>query len=509
MVGGRRTGLILAGLAGCGLAFVAAQPYPGVTVDSGEYLATADGVVSGHGLSMPYVGYDEAFRVPGPGERISLTQFPPGYPLLLAGLHGLGVGLLDAARLLGVACYFLMICIAGYLVWRHAWRAWTVAVSVGLLLAPDVLTIHAMAWSEPPALLLMLVALMFTFSHLKSGTGRDLVWAGIAGAAATMFRFAGIAAPLGTALALVFSNGFQRGKVPKALMFLTAALTPLAAWFIRNAVVAGQVSDKSPAWHPPGARHLAQGARTVGGWVTPGRAPALLAGIILVAAFILWLSTRGVPRPTNIPGLCFVYGAAYAAFVLATRIFLDQNIALDTRILVPLQVFAVVGLCSLLPRMKPLWIGVLCLIALTTVIRGILTSIPFSESAVAGYTNDQWRSSETLRFVGSLPESTAIITNAPDPLWVWQERTPFLLPPLSNLYTGEENVRYPEQLRALRRATACRVGVVVFFDRPTRKGIRHVPPEAVAGLGLTHRQRFEDGDVYDVDEPPCRTEPPP
>jgi hypothetical protein len=508
MVGGRRTALILAGLVGCGLAFLAAEPYPGVTVDSGEYLATADGVVSGHGLSMPYVGYDEAFRVPGPGERIPLTQFPPGYPLLLAGFHGLGLGLLDAARLLGVVCYLLTICIAGYLVWRHTRRAWTVAVSVGLLLAPDVLTIHAMAWSEPPALLLMIVALMFTLRHLSSGTRRDLVWAGVAGAAATMFRFAGIAAPLGTAIALVFSNGFQRSKVPKALVFLTGALTPLAAWFIRNAIVAGQVSDKSPAWHPPGARHLAQGARTVGGWVTPGRTPALIAGIILVAGFILWLSSRAAPRPTDIPGLCFVYGAAYAVFVLATRFLLDQNIALDTRILVPLQVFAVVGLCSLLPRMKALWIGVICLIALTSIVRGILTSIPFSESAVAGYTNDQWRSSETLRFVESLPESTAIITNAPDPLWVWQERTPFLLPPLSNLYTGQENVVYPEQLRAVRRATACRVGVVVFFDRPTRKGIRHVAPEAVAGLGLTHRQRLEDGDVYDVDEPPCRTEPP-
>jgi hypothetical protein len=165
--------------------------------------------------------------------------------------------------------------------------AWTVAVSVGLLLAPDVLTIHAMAWSEPPALLLMLVALMFTLRHLNSGTRRDLVWAGIAGAAATMFRFAGIAASLGTALALLFSNGFQKSKVPNVLMFLTGALTPPAAWFIRNAVVAGQVSDKSPAWHPPGARHLAQGARTVGGWVTPGRTSALLAGIILVAALIL------------------------------------------------------------------------------------------------------------------------------------------------------------------------------------------------------------------------------
>jgi hypothetical protein len=60
------------------LAFVAAQPYPGVTVDSGEYLATADGVASGHGLSMQYVGYDEAFRVLKAGERIPLTQFPPG-----------------------------------------------------------------------------------------------------------------------------------------------------------------------------------------------------------------------------------------------------------------------------------------------------------------------------------------------------------------------------------------------------------------------------------------------
>lgn len=50
-------------LAAAALAAVASHPYPGATVDSGEYLAVAEGLVEGHGLTMRYVNYDEAFRV--------------------------------------------------------------------------------------------------------------------------------------------------------------------------------------------------------------------------------------------------------------------------------------------------------------------------------------------------------------------------------------------------------------------------------------------------------------
>ena len=110
-----------AGLGGSvlALAFLAAQPYPGVTVDSGEYLAVADGLVNGHGYTMPYVGYDEAFRVLEDGERVPMTQFPPLYPTLLAMFNASGLSLLGAARAIGGLAYAGTVLAACLAVWGY------------------------------------------------------------------------------------------------------------------------------------------------------------------------------------------------------------------------------------------------------------------------------------------------------------------------------------------------------------------------------------------------------
>ena len=55
--------IVLAPAAAAAIALYASDPYAGVTVDSGEYLAVAEGLADGHGLTMPYVNYDEPFRV--------------------------------------------------------------------------------------------------------------------------------------------------------------------------------------------------------------------------------------------------------------------------------------------------------------------------------------------------------------------------------------------------------------------------------------------------------------
>lgn len=88
------------------IVFVAATPYPGVTVDSGEYLAVADGIARGHGFTMPYVSYDEPFTVLDQGERIPMAQFPPLYPAAIAAvMRATRLALLDAARLLNASVF--------------------------------------------------------------------------------------------------------------------------------------------------------------------------------------------------------------------------------------------------------------------------------------------------------------------------------------------------------------------------------------------------------------------
>ncbi|MGH2808977.1 MAG: hypothetical protein ACRDKT_17065, partial [Actinomycetota bacterium] len=138
--------------------------------------------------------------------------------------------------------------------------------------------------------------------------------------------------------------------------------------------------------------------------------------------------------------------------------------------------------------------------------RGVHTAVTFPSLSVTGYTGEQWLSSETLDFVGGLSHDVVVITNTPDPLWLWHDRTSLFIPPRSNLYSGEANANYSAQLDELRAETECRQGVVVFFNRPNRKPPRAIDPLIVYELGLTKTNEFTDGEIYDVDEPACDAE---
>src|SRR5689334_9325757 len=73
------------GAVALGTVLLATRQGPGTTVDSGEYVAVADGLRHGHGLTMPYVGYDEPYpEVVVPAARVDLTVFPPLFPIAIA-----------------------------------------------------------------------------------------------------------------------------------------------------------------------------------------------------------------------------------------------------------------------------------------------------------------------------------------------------------------------------------------------------------------------------------------
>lgn len=264
-------------------------------------------------------------------------------------------------------------------------------------------------------------------------------------------------------------------------------------------------SEKTLGWHVPGRKHLTQASQTIGGWVVPQPRLAFYIGIGLTFAGLAALIRyrRLVLQQPSVPTACLVFGLAYAVFVLLARVVVDQNIPLDARMLAPLQVLLVVGLCATLRpavsrRRGDAWL--LLALAILTFGRGAVAAARFSDLPVAGYTSDRWRSSETLAYAASVASSTLLVTNTPDPVWLWHRRTPLLIPPRSNLYNGEENRRYVEQVGQLREATACRDAIVVFFDRPTRKPRRYIDPTVVRELDLTLLDRLSDGEVYDIDD---------
>ena len=78
-------------LAAAGFVLIVAstQGDPGVTVDSGSYLAVADGIRSGHGPTSPVMHYGEPYPAQHRhrSSAVVVTHFPPLYPAVIAGVR--------------------------------------------------------------------------------------------------------------------------------------------------------------------------------------------------------------------------------------------------------------------------------------------------------------------------------------------------------------------------------------------------------------------------------------
>lgn len=503
--------IFLVGLVAGIVAFFSAQPSVGATVDSGEYLAVAEGIVDGHGLSMPYMSYDEPYRVLEPGERVTMTQFPPLYPALLATTQKLGFSPLDGARALAALCFAITAWVAAALVARERADVRAVALAGALLLSADLVIVHSMAWSETVMLAALVGALAFTVRYFREGRFVDLVVVVVLVIIASAARFVGLSAAPAIALGLVVaSRGSLMTRLHRALGFLAVCVIPTAAWFVRNASILGTPSEKEVGWYLPGLTHVQQALNTVGGWVIPWKAAMPFAGgAVVIVAFAV--AIKHLPRilrtgPSSVPRACVWFAVSYALFVLLSRSLLDQNIAFDFRILSPLYVLLVVGICSTWKGQTGMATVLLVALAAASVVRGVDTARTFSGLSVAAYTGDTWRASPTLKHAGDTPPDTLLITNAPDPIWIWHRREPMVIPPRSSLYSGEPNEGYARDVREMLLATRCRDAIVVFFDQPTRKPRRYIEPLLVRGLGLTRTHRFSDGEIYEVSEPPCEAE---
>ena len=360
-------------------------------------------------------------------------------------------------------------------------------------------------------ILAMLAALHLTVAYLRSHDLRLLAFAGLCGAVASLIRLAGFAVVIAIGVAVALDRGVALRKRLKVAVGATALSSlPVALWFVRNTSVSGMASEKELGWHFPSLTDWMLGAQTLGTWFLPGKAMPVAVGTLLAIAVVVLLprAVAGLRAhgASSLALACLLFAICSTGFVLAARMFLDQNVPLDPRMLAPTHVLLIVGFGALLgsgilrgrSRTVVYLVGAFVVLS---VARGVWFAQRFSETTLAGYTSDDWRDSGTMAFVGSLPSSTLILTNAPDAVWLWENREPLFLPTQSDLYSGDANSRYRDQLGELLSATACRDAYVAFFDQPTRRPRRYIDPEVVEVLGLHAFKRFPDGEVYQVTEP--------
>ncbi len=375
----------LAALAAAGLNWRATARGVGLYGDSVDYVAAARSVLAGRGVQT----------LDGQGGVYPMTQFPPGYPLLLAGAAL--VSRLDpvgAARplngLLGVGTVLL----AGWGAWRPTRSAPAAALAAALVAtAVPVLSMTARLYSEAAFLFISLLALLLVAKAIDGGRWRWVVAAGLAAGAAVLVRYAGFAVigvgaaalatlrvprvgyaqPVSSALGGSRGTGWAyptRGtrRFLAAGLFLVITLLPAVAWAGRNVAVAGRPTSRLLRFHPPTLGRLADGGWTVLGWVSPDSwAEAAVAGLVgLIVLLGRTLHHRrsllceageplAAPQPagaTRVVLLAWLVG--YPLFLLASLTCFDANVPLNDRILCPLYAPGAVVLALSWFRLGPL-----------------------------------------------------------------------------------------------------------------------------------------------------------
>ena len=225
--------LLIAAAAALGAALALARlaaPYaPGLTLDSLMFIAAARTLQAGEGITdaggMHYIGS------------------PPLYPVALAAA-GLGqADPLDVAGPLNAVAFVIMIFAVGrYLRRRLAsgflvvWACLMIACSTGL--------VGWAAWATSDILFILLttLALISADDYLHNRKTSRLALAAVFGALAWQTHFIGAAAPAAIGLALLMQRGGSlRGRIGRAAAVWLAAGLPMAAWLIRNQLVAGDV----------------------------------------------------------------------------------------------------------------------------------------------------------------------------------------------------------------------------------------------------------------------------
>ncbi len=488
----------------------------GLNADSVTYVKLARSLASGHGLSQPST--DGTYDPTG--------HFPPLYPALLAALPALGGDLLAGARWLNVALFGANVALIGLAV-RACTRGSIALSALGALLAATsagLLWVHAYAWSEAPFITLGGAGLFLLAAYLEAPRRWLLLASGGAIALALLTRYAG--APLvgaGALGLLLLGSGTLRRRVSDMLIFVGLAVAPTVLWLARNALLTGGLTDRVAIYHPIAQQALIDGARTLVGWLLPGRAgqmaPGLVSGLAagviallgpLAGAALVWVarSARLEGRSPRRPlALLLLFLAAYAVFLAASLLFFDANTPLNERILAPVFAAGIVLVLGLGHELLASWRG-LAVARLVLLVPGLVLAGSYALGAARyvqlihaegqGYTDRIWRDSGLLAFVRSLPAGTPVLTNASDAVYVGAGRLSYNVPRKLDPKTRQANLGLSTDLeKAKARLEA---GGVVVYCRRVARWYMLSQAELKRALPLRLLCKLPDGAVFVLDQ---------
>lgn len=222
---------------------------PGISPDSVTYISMGANLHRGAGFVSNLAGPFDVTNVS------PVTNWPPGYSLMIAGLMFFQIGAVEAARWVGILCLAILLVLVYWLGKKIADRWIGIISSIAVLSMMPVLRLSTFALSEMPFALFITAAVASFVKYFQAKPGMKIVWlclASFSTAMAVLTRYIGLLLiPIGL-LVLCVGIALQSWSKPtrkglrdaflNGLLFTLIAVGPIFPWFIRNQELTGHFS---------------------------------------------------------------------------------------------------------------------------------------------------------------------------------------------------------------------------------------------------------------------------
>ena len=480
---------VLLGSVACyGVLAITEPPGPGLDPDSMSYLGAAESLVRHGTLRIPSARWSDA------DSTEALGHFPPGFPLAIAVPVALGAVPAQAARGVEAVAAFATVALAVWLVGAAAGSGAGLLAGVVLLVTPSFAFDHWQVISEPLCLALLMATLA-----LMTWSKRPWTY-GLAAAAAGMVRYAAFASTGAVILWAFGLKGSWRERLRRAAIAAAPSVIFQGLWVLRAVLESAEVRS----FGLRGGLGAAFGelAGTVGSWLAPAvSAPwlrgaaavavAALAGVVLARAARRSPAVEAAGSPRRLLAATGLLAGCYAAFVLFSRLFVDETLPFDQRMLSPFIVLAEVGAVLAFAEEWHDWSGRVRAAAAVAWLVWLAGSAATTVRDVAdaldggwGYASDEWRGSPLGAWLRTAGRDAAVFSNNTATAWFVTHRPTRTVPESLDA----------ESVAAFGRVLSERRGVLVRFPFDLEEG---APPDSLANrLGLSEMARFPEGVVW-------------
>jgi len=507
----------------------------GLTNDSTAYIGGARSLLAGTGYSDIWLD----------SELEAITHYPPLLSLLLGGLGLLGLDPYRGARLLHIFVFAANTGLMGLLGYRMT-KSQAAGIFQALLFGANaqLLRIHAQVLSEPLFIFFSLASFL-TFSaaieyqseptpkNWRLNTEHWLLLTGLLTALAFLTRYSALAL-IATFLIAIFLL-FSQSRLKRIAFFLAGAIPPIAAWFIRNSLVADSATNRVIQFNPIQISNVRAGLWNIADFLTPVqglqewlfRSGALSAMLVVIGLGLLsWLAYHAhrsfflteITDPLTFTTALYIFG--YLGAVLFSMSFFDASTKFQHRILSPLYVSWMILLVAILQSINTkgtkeeqekksvfirvirqirapfaLALAVLILALSTFNFQGSMTEL--REIDGLGYASWRWRQMNVLTIIRDLPPDVAVYTNSPPAVYLVTGRASRVIPTPVNPVSRQPRSGYDESLAEMRAELLAGRAVLALFDT---SGIEDAFGEEIALQfdGLTLLEKSQGNVLYGI-----------